>query len=37
LATLRTLMRLHSSPGLSPLRRLIPMHLQRRVKSWLGK
>jgi GT2 family glycosyltransferase/glycosyltransferase involved in cell wall biosynthesis len=36
-ATLRTLMRLHTSPILSPLRRLVPMHLQRRVKSWLGK
>ena len=37
LAALRTLMRLHTSPVLSPLRRLVPMHLQRRVKSWLGK
>ena len=36
-ATLRALMRLHTSPALSPLRRLVPMHLQRRVKSWLGK
>ncbi len=36
-ATLRALMRLHASPALSPLRRLVPMHLQRRVKSWLGK
>ena len=36
-AALRTLMRLHTSPGLSWLRRLVPMHLQRRVKSWLGR
>ncbi len=37
LATLRALMRLHTIPGLSALRRMVPMHLQRRVKSWLGK
>ncbi|MFZ4480753.1 MAG: methyltransferase domain-containing protein [Rhodoferax sp.] len=37
LATLRALMRLHASPGFSNLRRMVPMHLQRRVKSWLGK
>jgi GT2 family glycosyltransferase/glycosyltransferase involved in cell wall biosynthesis len=34
---LRAIMHLNASPGLSPVRRLIPMHLQRRVKSWLGK
>ena len=34
---LRTLMRLHANAGLSPLRRVVPMHLQRRFKSWLGK
>ncbi len=33
--SLRTLLRLRSSPALSPLARLIPGHLQRRVKSWL--
>ena len=36
-AALRAIINLHASPGLSPLRRLIPMHLQRRVRSWLGK
>ena len=34
---LRTLMRLRASRALSPLVRLVPMHLQSRVKSWLGK
>lgn len=34
--TLQTLMRLRTSRALSPLARLVPMHLQRRVKSWLG-
>ena len=36
-AALRTVMRLRASPTLSPVARLIPMHLQRRVKSWLGQ
>lgn len=36
-ATLRTVMRLRASPALSPVARMIPMHLQRRVKSWLGR
>lgn len=36
-AALRTLLRLHASPAFSPLKRLVPMHLQRRVKSWLGR
>ena len=36
-ATLRTVIRLRASPALSPLARLIPMHFQRRVKSWLGQ
>ena len=35
-ATLRALVRLRSSRALSPLARVVPMHLQRRVKSWLG-
>lgn len=35
--TLRTLMRLRGSRVFSPLARLVPMHLQRRVKSWLRK
>lgn len=37
LAALRTLMRLHTHSAFSPLKKLVPMHLQRRVKSWLGK
>lgn len=37
LAALRTLMRLHTYSAFSPLKKLVPMHLQRRVKSWLGK
>ena len=36
-ATLRTVIRLRSHRSLSPLAKLIPMHLQRRVKSWLGR
>lgn len=36
-ATLRTVIRLRASPALSPVARWIPMHMQRRVKSWLGK
>jgi hypothetical protein len=36
-ATLSTLIRLRASPALSRLARLVPMHMQRRVKSWLGK
>ena len=36
-ATLRTVIRLRASPALSPVARLIPMHLQRRVKTWLGQ
>ena len=36
-ATLRTVIRLRSSPALSGVARLIPMHMQRRVKSWLVK
>ena len=36
-AALRTLMRLHTYSAFSPLKKLVPMHLQRRVKSWLGK
>ena len=35
--TLRTLVRLRASRALSPLVRAVPMHLQRRVKSWLGR
>ena len=34
---LRTVIRLRSHRSLSSLAKLIPMHLQRRVKSWLGK
>ena len=34
--TLRALMRLRTSRALSPLARMVPTHLQRRVKSWLG-
>ncbi|MDP2000878.1 MAG: glycosyl transferase family 2, partial [Rhodoferax sp.] len=34
--TLRTLTRLRTSRALSPLARMVPTHLQRRVKSWLG-
>ena len=34
--TLRTLMLLRTSRALSPLARMVPTHLQRRVKSWLG-
>ena len=37
LSTLRTIVRLRASSALSPLARLVPTHLQRRVKSWLGK
>jgi len=29
--------RLRASPALSPVAKLIPMHVQRRVKSWLGR
>ena len=36
-STLRTISRLRTSAALSPLARLVPTHLQRRVKSWLGK
>jgi O-antigen biosynthesis protein len=36
-ATLRTVIRLRASPALAPVARLIPMHLQRRVKTWLGR
>ena len=36
-ATLRTVIRLRASPALSPVARWIPMHLQRRLKSWLRK
>jgi len=36
-SSLRALMRLRVHPALSPLAKLIPMHLQRRVKTWLGK
>jgi O-antigen biosynthesis protein len=36
-ATLRTVIRLRASPALSPVAKLIPMHLQRRVKTWLGR
>lgn len=36
-STLRTIVRLRASAALSPLARLVPTHLQRRVKSWLGK
>ncbi|GAB4212260.1 MAG: hypothetical protein Fur007_04220 [Rhodoferax sp.] len=35
--TLRALMRLRRSAPLSPLARLVPMHWQRRVKTWLGR
>ena len=34
---LRALMRLRANRALSPVARAVPMHLQRRVKSWLGK
>ena len=34
--TLRTLIRLRSSPAFSSLSKVVPAHLQRRVKSWLG-
>ena len=33
---LRTIIRLRSHSRLSPVTKLIPMHFQRRVKSWLG-
>ena len=36
-ATLRALIRLRASPSLSALAKLIPMHTQRRVKTWLGR
>ncbi len=36
-AALRTVVRLRSHNALSPLAKLIPMHLQRRVKSWLAR
>ena len=36
-ATLRTVIKLRSNPALSVVVRLIPMHMQRRVKSWLVK
>lgn len=36
-STLRTIVRLRASTALSPLARLVPTHLQRRVKSWLRK
>ena len=36
-STLRSLKRLRVSPVLSRLTRLVPAHLQRRVKSWLAK
>ena len=36
-ATLRTLIRLRASPSLSAIAKLIPMHTQRRVKTWLGR
>jgi O-antigen biosynthesis protein len=35
--SLRALMRLRIHPALSSLARLIPMHQQRRIKSWLAK
>ena len=37
LATVRALVRLRSHNTLSPLAKLIPMHLQRRVKTWLAR
>lgn len=36
-STLRTIARLRTSAVLSPLARMVPTHLQRRIKSWLGK
>ena len=36
-ATLRALVGLRASPSLSAVARLIPMHTQRRVKTWLGR
>lgn len=36
-STLHTIVWLRASTALSPLARLVPTHLQRRVKSWLGK
>ena len=36
-AMLRTIVRLRSHRSLSPVAKLIPMHVQRRVKSWLGR
>lgn len=36
-STLRTIARLRATAAFSPLARLVPTHLQRRVKSWLGK
>jgi O-antigen biosynthesis protein len=36
-ATLSAVVRLRSHSSLSPLAKLIPMHLQRRVKSWLAR
>lgn len=35
--TLRTLMHMRTRPLFSRLTRIVPIHLQRRVKTWLGK
>lgn len=35
-SALRTIMRLRANALMSPMAKWIPMHLQRRVKSWLG-
>lgn len=37
LSALNTIKRLRASPLLSPLAKLIPLNMQRRVKSWLNK
>jgi GT2 family glycosyltransferase/2-polyprenyl-3-methyl-5-hydroxy-6-metoxy-1,4-benzoquinol methylase/glycosyltransferase involved in cell wall biosynthesis len=36
-SALRAIIRLRATALLSPLAKMVPMHMQRRVKSWLGK
>jgi hypothetical protein len=35
-SALRAIMRLRATALMSPMAKWVPMHLQRRVKSWLG-
>lgn len=37
LSALRALMRLRATAALSPMAKLVPMHMQRRIKSWLRR